>query len=127
MPICTTCTQPLPHLYTLYQSAHNLRLEQCVRDSTLQRPHRFIHAPFDAQSNCHAFADPYVEHDSLTILLDLILLKPGVYRHLLFNRGAVPRRAVVTHETVGADGSELAERWGESEKRRVRVCPTRLN
>jgi len=85
MPICTSCTHPLPHLYTLYQSAYNLRLEQC--------------------SNCHAFADPYVEHDGLTLLLDLILLKPGVYRHLLFNRGAEPRQAVITREenTVTAE------------------------
>jgi len=44
------------------------------------------------QASCHAFSDPYVEHDDLTILLDLILLKLGVFRHLLFNRGASPRR-----------------------------------
>jgi len=31
--------------------------------------------------------------DWLTIWLDLILMKPGVYRHLLFNRGAPPRFA----------------------------------
>ena len=31
MPICTTCTHPIPHLYTVYESAYNLRLEQCVR------------------------------------------------------------------------------------------------
>ena len=30
MPICTTCAQYVPYLYTVYQSAHNLRLEQCV-------------------------------------------------------------------------------------------------
>jgi len=36
--------------------------------------------------------DPYVEHDTLTLLLDLILLKQGVYRHLLYNRGSAPRR-----------------------------------
>jgi lipid intermediate transporter len=34
-----------------------------------------------------------VEHDTLTLLLDLILLKRDVYRHLLFNRGAEPRQA----------------------------------
>ena len=44
------------------------------------------------QASCQAFSDPYVEHDDLTILLDLILLKLGVFRHLLFNRGASPRR-----------------------------------
>ena len=37
--------------------------------------------------------DPYVEYDTLTLLLDLILLKQGVYRHLLYNRGSKPRRA----------------------------------
>ncbi|KAJ7470794.1 Arv1-like family-domain-containing protein [Mycena latifolia] len=74
MPICTTCTTRVPYLYTVYESSYNLRLEQCA--------------------NCHSFADPYVEHDSLTLLLDLILLKRGVYRHLLYNRGADPRRSV---------------------------------
>jgi hypothetical protein len=44
------------------------------------------------EPTCHEFVDPYVEHDELTVLLDLILLKRGVYRHLLFNRGAEPRR-----------------------------------
>ncbi|KAF5367139.1 hypothetical protein D9758_003876 [Tetrapyrgos nigripes] len=76
MPICTTCTHWVPHLYTVYQSAYNLRLEQPIH-----------------QTNCHAFADPYVEHDTLTLLIDLILLKRGVYRHLLYNRGSPPRRA----------------------------------
>ncbi|KAI5122524.1 hypothetical protein M0805_005251 [Coniferiporia weirii] len=73
MPICTTCTQKLFYLYTVYQSANNTRLEQCPK--------------------CLNFADPYVEHDTLTLLLDLILLKRGVFRHLLFNRGYEPRRA----------------------------------
>ena len=36
--------------------------------------------------------DPYVEFDALTLFIDLILLKPGVYRHLLYNRGTEPRR-----------------------------------
>ncbi|KAJ3976096.1 Arv1-domain-containing protein [Lentinula raphanica] len=72
MPVCTTCTIWLPHLYTVYQSAYNLRLEQCP--------------------NCHSFADPYVEHDELTLLIDLLLLKRAVYRHLLYNRGSEPRR-----------------------------------
>lgn len=89
MPICTACTAPVDYLYTEYQTAHNLRLEQCVRLSRvfMQSPH--VHLE---QASCHAFSDPYVEHDDLTILLDLILLKLGVFRHLLFNRGASPRR-----------------------------------
>ncbi|KAF9031506.1 Arv1-domain-containing protein [Hymenopellis radicata] len=72
MPICTTCTRHVPYPYTVYESAYNLRLEQCP--------------------SCGAFADPYVEHDSLLLLIDLILLKRGVYRHLLYNRGSEPRR-----------------------------------
>ncbi|KAI0649169.1 Arv1-domain-containing protein [Trametes meyenii] len=73
MPICTSCAQPTPYLYTVYSSAYNFRLEQCTA--------------------CHAFADPYVEHDTLTLLLDLILLKRDVYRHLLYNRGLGARKA----------------------------------
>ncbi|GJE85558.1 Arv1 domain-containing protein [Phanerochaete sordida] len=72
MPICTNCAHPVPYLYTVYNSEDNLRLEQC--------------------GNCYAFADPYVEHDVLTLWIDLILLKRDVFRHLLFNRGASPRR-----------------------------------
>ncbi|KAH9945416.1 Arv1-domain-containing protein [Epithele typhae] len=73
MPICTSCATPTEYLYTVYDSAYNFRLEQCT--------------------SCHAFADPYVEHDTLTLLLDLILLKRDVYRHLLYNRGLGARRA----------------------------------
>lgn len=56
------------------------------------------------QPSCLEFVDPYVEHDSLTILLDLILLKRGVYRHLLFNRGAEPRMlsGKCEEQTIGA-------------------------
>ena len=30
MPICTNCSHPTPYLYTVYNTANNLRLEQCV-------------------------------------------------------------------------------------------------
>jgi len=100
MPLCTTCTRSVPHLYTLYESAHNLRLEQCPK--------------------CQTFADPYVEHDTLTLVLDLILLKLPVYRHLLFNRGSEPRQA--THSAVVTDEkqrlAENNERWMQREKAR---------
>lgn len=51
--------------------------------------------------------DPYVEHDTLTLLLDLILLKRGVYRHLLFNRGAERRRAL--RGSTGKEDSAVGE------------------
>ncbi|EKM78002.1 hypothetical protein AGABI1DRAFT_129784 [Agaricus bisporus var. burnettii JB137-S8] len=94
MPICTTCTTYVPYLYTVYESAYNLRLEQCQK--------------------CHTFADPYVEHDSLTLLLDLILLKRGVYRHLLFNRGSKPRRAINKPKARSEDSDvdhDTTARW----------------
>ncbi|EAU85250.2 hypothetical protein CC1G_10036 [Coprinopsis cinerea okayama7 len=72
MPICIFCTTATPYLYTTYESEHNLRLEEC--------------------RNCKAFVDPYVEFDALTLFIDLILLKRGVFRHLLYNRGSEPRR-----------------------------------
>ncbi|KAF5352253.1 hypothetical protein D9757_012514 [Collybiopsis confluens] len=92
MPICTTCTHWLPYLYTVYSSAYNLRLEQCP--------------------NCHNFADPYVEHDELTLLIDLLLLKRDVYRHLLYNRGQKPRRedgSLRTEEKEKEKASEEVE------------------
>ncbi|KLO13036.1 Arv1-domain-containing protein [Schizopora paradoxa] len=76
MPICTTCTEFIPYLYTVYESADNLRLEQCPNPK------------------CRKFADPYVESDDLVLFMDLILLKRGVFRHLLFNRGYPPRQAL---------------------------------
>ncbi|KAG2369333.1 Arv1-like family-domain-containing protein [Suillus spraguei] len=96
MAICITCTHPISHLYTVYESAYNLRLEQC--------------------SKCLKFADPYVEHDSLTLLLDLILLKREVYRHLIYNRGTEPRKALGKSKT-SLEGSQesqddaVAEWW----------------
>jgi len=41
---------------------------------------------FDHQDYCGQFADRYIELDSVVILIDMILHKPRVYRHLLFNR-----------------------------------------
>ena len=38
------------------------------------------------QDHCGQFADRYIELDSVMILIDMILHKPRVYRHLLFNR-----------------------------------------
>ncbi|KAF7327376.1 hypothetical protein MKEN_00315200 [Mycena kentingensis (nom. inval.)] len=86
MPICTTCTTAVPFLYTEY-SEYNLRLEQCQVCAREQRAQ-----PVELKT--HSFADSYVEHDSLTLLLDLILLKRGVFRHLLYNRDTEPRRLV---------------------------------
>jgi hypothetical protein len=42
------------------------------------------------QPRCGNFLDPLIEHPPLLLLLDLILLKPRVYLHLLFNKGTRP-------------------------------------
>ncbi|EIW83628.1 hypothetical protein CONPUDRAFT_99159 [Coniophora puteana RWD-64-598 SS2] len=94
MPVCILCAHPMPHVYTEYESADNLRLEQCT--------------------SCRQLADPYIKRGALTKFIDVVLLKREVYRHLLFNRGAEPRRVItgiprsrapVVHEI------SLQERW----------------
>src|ERR1700722_14066200 len=59
----------------------------------------------------------------LILALDLMLLKRGVYRHLLFNRGRQPRRVMSTagDRKVGdVAGEDLAAKDAE-EKNRERV------
>jgi hypothetical protein len=69
------------------------------------------------QPACRAFADPYVEHDALTLFIDLVLLKRDVYRHLLFNRGLGARKASDDADSAEAkrDLDETRQKW-----RRVR-------
>ncbi|KAJ5232524.1 Arv1 protein [Penicillium chermesinum] len=72
MPICIECSYPVSHLYSAYSRADDrsqgkgVRLTQCPR--------------------CQRFADKYIEYDFVVIFIDLVLIKPQVYRHLLFNR-----------------------------------------
>ncbi|KAK9452596.1 Arv1-like family-domain-containing protein [Dipodascopsis uninucleata] len=63
--MCIECAHPVTSLYTEY-SSNNIRLTACP--------------------NCNKFADKYIEHDSVLIFIDLVLIKPQVYRHLTFNR-----------------------------------------
>jgi len=72
MPICITCSTPVKDLYTVYSKAD---------DRTLGKGVRLTQCP-----NCKRFADKYVEHDFVVLFIDLVLIKPQVYRHLLFNR-----------------------------------------
>ena len=71
MPICIECRTPVKTLWTQYKGAgdpssgHNIRLTVC--------------------KNCGRFCDKYVEHDFVVIFIDLVLIKPQVYRHLLHN------------------------------------------
>ena len=71
MPICIECRHPVKTLWTQYSGAgdpssgHNIRLTVC--------------------KNCGRFCDKYVEHDFVVLFIDLVLIKPQVYRHLLHN------------------------------------------
>jgi hypothetical protein len=71
MPICIECREPVATLWTQYaaggdsSSGHNIRLTVCQK--------------------CGQFCDKYVEHDFVVMFIDLVLIKPQVYRHLLYN------------------------------------------
>ncbi|KAI9830668.1 MAG: sterol homeostasis protein [Phylliscum demangeonii] len=72
MPICIECRYPVIQLYTTYKAADDRSLGKGVRLTQCPR--------------CKRFADKYVEHDFVVLFIDLVLIKPQVYRHLLFNR-----------------------------------------
>ncbi|KAF2805506.1 uncharacterized protein BDZ99DRAFT_450101 [Mytilinidion resinicola] len=72
MPICIECRYPVKTLYTTYSKADDRSLGKGVRLTQCPR--------------CKRFADKYVEHDFVVLFIDLVLIKPQVYRHLLFNR-----------------------------------------
>ncbi|KAI9693036.1 MAG: sterol homeostasis protein [Bathelium mastoideum] len=72
MPLCIECRYPVNQLYTTYSKADDRSLGKGVRLTQCPR--------------CKRFADKYVEHDFVVLFIDLILIKPQVYRHLLFNR-----------------------------------------
>ena len=74
---CVECSHPVASLYTVY-SKDNVRLTQCVTPNFL--------AKADLQDQCKKFADKYIEHDFVVLFIDIILIKPQVYRHLLYNR-----------------------------------------
>jgi lipid intermediate transporter len=95
MPICIECRHPVRTLWTQYSGAgdkssgHNIRLTVC--------------------KNCGRFCDKYVEHDFVVLFIDLVLIKPQVYRHLLHN--------TLMHEQDRFDVRTIREANGESMER----------
>ncbi|CAK9782960.1 hypothetical protein CC85DRAFT_286929 [Cutaneotrichosporon oleaginosum] len=90
-PLCTSCAYPVPHVYTTYSSRSNIRLSVCPR--------------------CNSFVDPLIEAPPLLLVLDLVLLKPRVFLHLLYNRGSPPldaRDASTLPPTHKSDGYDRA-------------------
>ena len=65
-PINAPSSKPAGEAKRSRAGAADVRLTQCPR--------------------CKRFADKYVEHDFVVLFIDLVLVKPQVYRHLLFNR-----------------------------------------
>lgn len=62
--LCITCGAAADSLYVTYSNNH-IQLTEC----------RY----------CHNTVDKYVEIDNVVLFIDLLLLKPGAYRHLVFN------------------------------------------
>ncbi|WWC73673.1 uncharacterized protein I206_107645 [Kwoniella pini CBS 10737] len=89
MPVCTNCAYPVDHVYTAYKTKSNIRLGVCPR--------------------CDQFLDPLIEHPDLIILLDLILLKPRVFLHLLFNRRSPPFDTDKGTESSGKDNQVIRQ------------------
>lgn len=38
------------------------------------------------QEQCGSVADKYVEYEAIILLIDMLLHKPSVYRHMMYNR-----------------------------------------
>jgi len=94
MPTCVECGYPVTELYHEF-GASNIRLTKCVKWlplcsrvlSCLPPPMIPISSVVGCfQDHCLQFADRYVEYDGVMIFIDMVLHKPRVYRHLLFNR-----------------------------------------
>ncbi|WFD19012.1 phosphate transporter (Pho88) [Malassezia caprae] len=64
MPVCVHCAHPVPALLAHFGSGH-VALARCAR--------------------CGRVADPYLEYGLAVLVIDLILIKPRVYRHILYN------------------------------------------
>jgi hypothetical protein len=68
-------------------SVHNLLQGQRPPHTMCSRPTPHSLAPIDVvKDKCKKFADKYIEHDFVVLFIDIILIKPQVYRHLLYNR-----------------------------------------
>lgn len=97
MPLCVHCAYPAQHLYTTYKTKSNIRLAVCVSQHRCVSVYGRIRS--HPQPRCDRFLDPLIEHDPLILLLDLVLLKPRVFLHLLFNRGTPPLDALAPSAT----------------------------
>ena len=64
MPVCVQCGKPVPATVSTFGSGHVV-LARCT--------------------HCERIVDPYLEYGLAVLVVDLILAKPRVYRHILYN------------------------------------------
>jgi len=62
---CITCGFPAPQVYKTYANGNLVKLLNC--------------------KSCGELIDKYVEYDSIIVIINLILLNPSAYRHVLLN------------------------------------------
>lgn len=113
MPICIECCYPVSQLYHVLHSRNHKATAPPAANPTHnkttsnfpspQKPVPNVPKVTESKANptstggggdvrltqcprCKRFADKYVEHDFVVLFIDLVLVKPQVYRHLLFNR-----------------------------------------
>lgn len=79
---CCNCTHKTTGLYKKY-SPTVLKLIECV-SRNFAHVETILHFDF-FQENCDEVADKYVEYDIIIIIIDLVLLNPKAYRHILLN------------------------------------------
>jgi hypothetical protein len=74
MPLCVNCYHPVPSLYTEYGEKNTFGNSKATTAFAL------THC-----SNCNKVADHYIEFEPIIFVLDLLLQRPSIYVHLLFN------------------------------------------
>lgn len=87
--ICINCCLSVDTLFVVYSGQH-IRLTVCP--------------------NCQNVVDKYVEQDPVLLFIDLLLLKPGAYRHLAFNKLEVHLSKYPEYDSV-SKYSKLREKW----------------
>lgn len=90
--VCVRCGAVQSHLYMRYPhgSVLSTPCETCSSpdgsNTAREENANATRGRGDVVINQKQAADPYVENDGLVVFLDLILVKPRAFRHLLFNR-----------------------------------------
>ncbi|KAK0550923.1 sterol homeostasis protein [Tilletia horrida] len=112
--LCVRCGAVQPHLYLRYPhgSVLSVPCEACSSPTTT--------TPSSSVNHKQA-ADPYVENDGLVVFLDLILVKPRAFRHLLFNR------PVLEYEKHSSNNPRLAAAAAAAAKKDadgIQFCPS---